>query len=108
VPHASEPGAYGISCHKIKHLSAVIDFTFTAQDGSPFNLTIPSSGLNVGPFADDPAICQTLINGFDLVPDINLVGGRSALVFCLRLTSSVFLIGLCCSLLKHYYRLFPS
>jgi hypothetical protein len=51
----------------------VIDIAFTAQNGSPFNLTIPSSELNVGPFADNPAICQTLINAFD---GLSLVGGR--------------------------------
>ncbi|KAJ7601340.1 acid protease [Mycena rosella] len=79
VPHAAEPGAYGIACDKISTLPAVIDIAFTAQDGSPFNLTIPSSELNVGPFADNPAICQTLINAFD---GLSLVGG---------------------SLLKHYY-----
>jgi hypothetical protein len=57
----------------------VIDITFTSQDGSPFNLTIPSSELSVGPFADDPSTCQTLINAFD---GLELVGG---------------------SLLKHWY-----
>ncbi|KAJ7488313.1 acid protease, partial [Mycena latifolia] len=65
VPYAPEPGAYGIACDKISTLPAVIDITFTAQDGSPFNLTIPSSELNVGPFTDSPDICQTLINAFD-------------------------------------------
>ncbi|KAJ7497535.1 acid protease [Mycena latifolia] len=79
APHAAEPGAYGIACDKISTLPAVIDITFTAQNGTPFNLTIPSSELNVGPFADNPAICQTLINAFD---GLSLVGG---------------------SLLKHYY-----
>jgi hypothetical protein len=73
APHASEPGAYGIACDKISHLPAVIDIAFTAQDGSPFKLTIPSSELNVGPFTDDPKICQTLINAFD---GLSLVGGR--------------------------------
>ncbi|KAJ7929758.1 acid protease [Mycena leptocephala] len=80
VPHDAEPGSYGIACDKIDTLPAVFDFTFTAQDGTPFNLTIPSSELNVGPFADDPSICQTLINAVEDVPA--LVGG---------------------SLLKHYY-----
>ncbi|KAJ7488290.1 acid protease [Mycena latifolia] len=79
VPYAPEPGAYGIACDKISTLPAVIDITFTAQNGSPFNLTIPSSELNVGPFTDNPDICQTLINAFD---GLSLVGG---------------------SLLKHYY-----
>ncbi|KAF7342153.1 Pepsin A [Mycena venus] len=80
VPHDAEPGSYGIACDKIDTLPAVIDMTFTAQDGTPFNLTIPSSELNVGPFDDDPTICQTLINAVEDVPA--LVGG---------------------SLLKHYY-----
>ncbi|KAJ7647093.1 acid protease [Roridomyces roridus] len=79
VPHASEAGTYGIACDQISSLPAVIDIQFTAQNGSPFNLTIPSSELSVGPFADNPAICQTLINAFD---GLSLVGG---------------------SLLKHYY-----
>ncbi|KAJ7188043.1 acid protease [Mycena filopes] len=79
VPFAAEPGAYGIACSKISTLPAVIDITFTSQSGSPFNLTIPSSELNVGPFASNPAICQTLINAFD---GLSLVGG---------------------SVLKHYY-----
>ncbi|KAJ7772598.1 acid protease [Mycena maculata] len=79
VPHTAEPGTYGIACDLIPTLSAVIDIQFTAQNGSPFNLTIPSSELSVGPFADNSTICQTLINAFD---GLSLVGG---------------------SLLKHYY-----
>ncbi|SJK97478.1 uncharacterized protein ARMOST_00730 [Armillaria ostoyae] len=79
VPHASEAGTYGIACDSIPSLAAAISIAFTAQDGSVFNLTIPSSELSVGPFADDPTVCQTLINAFD---GLELVGG---------------------SLLKHYY-----
>lgn len=75
----NEPGTYGIACNRIASLPAVIDIGFTAVDGSPFNLTIPSSELSVGPFANDPSTCQTLINAFD---GLELVGG---------------------SLLKHYY-----
>ena len=78
-PFDDEPGAYGIACSKISSLPAVIDLTFTSQAGTPFNLTIPSEELNVGPFASDPSTCQTLINAFD---GLNLVGG---------------------SVLKHYY-----
>jgi len=48
--------------------------------GNPFNLTIPSSELSVGPFADDPSLCQTLVNGIEDFP---------------------FIMG--ASLLKHYY-----
>ncbi|KII92889.1 hypothetical protein PLICRDRAFT_488851 [Plicaturopsis crispa FD-325 SS-3] len=75
----NEPGTYGIACSKISSLPAKIDFAFTDTSGKPFNLTIPSSELNVGPFADDPDTCQTLINAYD---GLELVGG---------------------SVLKHYY-----
>ncbi|KAI0358459.1 acid protease [Trametes cingulata] len=78
-PFPAEPGAYGLPCSKIAGLPATIDLTFTSQAGTPFNLTIPSEELNVGPFASDPSTCQTLINAFD---GLELVGG---------------------SLLKHYY-----
>ncbi|KAF9010503.1 acid protease [Cyathus striatus] len=78
-PNAAEPGTYGIACDRISSLPAVIDIGFTSQSGVPFNLTIPSSELSVGPFASDPSTCQTLINAFD---GLELVGG---------------------SLLKHYY-----
>lgn len=78
-PFPAEPGAYGLPCAKVKDLPAEIAFAFTAQDGTPFNLTIPSAEFSVGPFADAPDTCQTLINAFD---GINLLGG---------------------SLFKHYY-----
>ncbi|KXN91062.1 Pepsin A [Leucoagaricus sp. SymC.cos] len=78
-PNPDEPGTYGIACGKIPSLPAVIDIAFTSVNGTPFNLTIPSSELSVGPFADDPSTCQTLINAFD---GLELVGG---------------------SLLKHWY-----
>ncbi|KAI0630375.1 acid protease [Trametes polyzona] len=78
-PFPAEPGAYGLPCSQIDGLPATIDLTFTSQSGQPFNLTIPSSELNVGPFESDPSTCQTLINAFD---GLELVGG---------------------SVLKHYY-----
>ena len=78
-PNPNEVGTYGIACDRISSLPANIDITFTSQSGTPFNLTIPSSELSVGPFASDPTLCQTLINAFD---GLELVGG---------------------SLLKHYY-----
>ncbi|KAF9448729.1 acid protease [Macrolepiota fuliginosa MF-IS2] len=78
-PNPNEPGTYGIACNRISSLPAVIDITFTSQSGAPFNLTIPSSELSVGPFANDPSTCQTLINALD---GLNLVGA---------------------SLLKHWY-----
>lgn len=71
-------GAYGIACDKISSLPAQLDIQFTTQSGEPFNLTVPSSELNVGPFRSDPTICQTFINALD----VDIVGG---------------------SLLKHYY-----
>ncbi|KAJ7089207.1 acid protease [Mycena belliarum] len=77
--HASEPGTYGIACSLIPTLPAVIDLGFVDTNGKAFNLTIPSSELSVGPFADAPETCQTLINAFD---GLELVGG---------------------SVLKHYY-----
>ncbi|KAJ7669356.1 acid protease [Mycena polygramma] len=77
--HAAEPGTYGIACSLIPTLPAVIDIGFTDENGKPFNLSIPSSELSVGPFADSPTTCQTLINAFD---GLDLVGG---------------------SVLKHYY-----
>ncbi|KAF9818494.1 hypothetical protein IEO21_02732 [Rhodonia placenta] len=78
-PYSSEQGAYGIACSKIDQLPAQLDITFTTESGEPFNLTIPSSEFNVGPFKDDPSTCQTMINALD---GLELVGG---------------------SLLKHYY-----
>ncbi|KAF7306084.1 Acid protease [Mycena chlorophos] len=79
-PYSAEPGTYGIPCSSIPSLDAVISIGFTDQSGVPFNLTIPSSELSVGPFAGNETICQTLINAYD---GLSLVGG---------------------SLLKHYYR----
>lgn len=78
-PNANEPGTYGIPCECIPSLPATIDIAFVSQDGTLFNLTIPSKELSVGPFTNDPTLCQTLINAFD---GLELVGG---------------------SLLKHYY-----
>jgi hypothetical protein len=78
-PYSQEPGTYGIACDRISSLPAVIDIGFTSQSGTPFNLTIPSSELSVGPFASNPSICQTLINAYD---GYNILGG---------------------SLFKHYY-----
>ncbi|KAF8200694.1 acid protease [Pholiota molesta] len=78
-PNPAEAGTYGIACNLISTLPAVIDIAFVSQSGTPFNLTIPSSELSVGPFAANPTLCQTLINAFD---GLELVGG---------------------SLLKHYY-----
>ncbi|KAJ7755367.1 acid protease [Mycena maculata] len=97
TPHTAEPGTYGIACDLISTLPAVIDIEFTAQDGSPFNLTIPSSELSVGPFTADPTVCQTLINAFD---GLSLVGGRSEPDFLASGSDSYWHIR---SLFKHYY-----
>ncbi|KAI0785623.1 acid protease [Abortiporus biennis] len=77
-PNSAEPGTYGIPCSQVSTLPAKIDITFTSQQRTPFNLTIPSSELSVGPFRSNPSLCQTLINA----DEFTLVGG---------------------SLLKHYY-----
>jgi len=81
-PNPDEPGAYGIACSKISSLRATIDIPFTSIDGTPFNLTIPSSEFNVGPFANDMSTCQTVINALE---GFNVLGA---------------------SLLKHYYTVF--
>jgi hypothetical protein len=73
-PNPNEPGAYGIPCNLISSLSARIDITFTSQQGDPFNLSIPSSEFNLGPFVDDTSNCQTLINAFDF-DGVNILGG---------------------------------
>ncbi|KIJ23744.1 hypothetical protein M422DRAFT_275615 [Sphaerobolus stellatus SS14] len=78
-PHGNF-GAWGIPCSQIASLPAQLDFTFTSQSGQPFNLTVPSRELNVGPFRDAPTICQTFIKSLD----VDIIGG---------------------SLLKHYYNL---
>jgi hypothetical protein len=77
--NSDEPGTYGIACNKIPSLPAKIDIEFMSTTGCAFNLTIPSSELSVGPFANDPSTCQTLINAYD---GLSVAGG---------------------SLLKHYY-----
>lgn len=78
-PYAPEPSAFGIACSKIDQLPVEISVTFTSITGEPLNLTVPSSEFNVGPFEDEPTICQTMINALD---GLDLLGG---------------------SLLKHYY-----
>ncbi|KAG8707791.1 hypothetical protein FRC08_000283 [Ceratobasidium sp. 394] len=72
-------GAYGLPCSQIRSLTAKLDFTFITTSGKAFNLTIPPKELNVGPFASNPSICQTLINAQN---GYYILGG---------------------SLLKHYY-----
>lgn len=73
-------GAFGVPCSKIPSIPAEITFTFSSTAGKPFNLTIPSKELSVGPFIDNPSFCQTLINGMNI--EGGIIGG---------------------SLLKHYY-----
>ncbi|KZT63211.1 acid protease [Daedalea quercina L-15889] len=83
APESTEYGtAYGIACSEIDSLTSELTLTFTNTAGEPFNLTIPSSELNVGPFPGQTETCQTFINS---IQGLNLVGG---------------------SLLKHYYTIF--
>lgn len=83
APETTEYGtAYGIPCSEIDSLASELTLTFTNTAGEPFNLTIPSSELNVGPFPGQTETCQTFINS---IQGLNLVGG---------------------SLLKHYYAIF--
>ncbi|KAJ7599581.1 acid protease [Mycena floridula] len=64
LPNADEPGAFGIPCDKVDTLPAVIDFTFTSVAGDPFNLTLPSSELNLGSFKGNSSLCQTVFNSY--------------------------------------------
>ncbi|RDB24648.1 putative vacuolar protease A [Hypsizygus marmoreus] len=80
-PNPQVPGAYGIPCSQLRSLPAIIAFTFPSTSGTPFNLTLPSCELNVGPFASNPSLCQTVINAWEFEFDA-IIGG---------------------SLLKHYY-----
>jgi len=71
VPHGTL-GAYGIPCSEIGSLQADITFSFNDTSGKPFNLTVPTKEFNLGPFHDDPNICQTLINA---QAGFNILGG---------------------------------
>ncbi|KAI0729489.1 acid protease [Fomitopsis betulina] len=83
APESTKYGtAYGIPCSEITGLDAQLTLTFTNTAGAPFNLTIPTSELSVGPFPGQTETCQTFINAID---GLNLVGG---------------------SLFKHYYTIF--
>ncbi|KAJ7146234.1 acid protease [Mycena epipterygia] len=90
-PNPDEPGAYGIPCAQLADAStfpATVDFAFTSVAGAPFNLTIPSSELSLGPFAGDSSLCQTVFNAWPAdftIPPI--IGG---------------------SLFKHYYTTWDS
>ena len=66
-------------CSEMSSLPAEISFQLTSQGGKAFTLTVPSSALSLGPFREDPQMCQTLINA---TPENWIVGA---------------------SLLKHYY-----
>ncbi|KAJ7586100.1 acid protease [Mycena floridula] len=87
VPNADEPGAYGIPCDQVDTLPAVIDFTFNSVSGDPFNLTIPSSELNLGPFKGNTSLCQTVFNSWGNLTIPPVIGG---------------------SLFKHYYTTWDS
>ncbi|KAH9948575.1 acid protease [Amylocystis lapponica] len=77
-PYAPEPTTYGLPCAKFKDLPATIDVAFVDDSGTPFNLTIPNSEFNLGPFPGNATQCQTMI-------------------------STLFENVLGASLLKHYY-----
>jgi hypothetical protein len=71
------------------NLSAELTFGFTSSSsGKRFDITIPTSEFNLGPFDNDTSLCQALINvwlpGQDLPP---LIGA---------------------SLLKHYYTVWDT
>lgn len=83
-PFAPLPSTYGVPCSLIPTLNATISYTFLSTEGTPFNLTIPTSELSVGPFKEAPDTCQTLINAVD---DFSIVGA---------------------SLLKHWYTVWDS
>ncbi|KAK7001530.1 acid protease [Favolaschia claudopus] len=64
VPNEDVPGTFGIACDRISSLPAEIDITFPGTSGrAPFNLTLPSSELSVGPQINVPD-----------QPGLNLVG----------------------------------
>lgn len=83
-PFPSQPGTYGLPCSLIPTITSTIDITFLTIDSTPYNLTIPTSELSVGPFAEDPSTCQTFINA---VEETYIIGG---------------------SLLKHYYSIWDG
>lgn len=60
-PFHSNPGVFSL----ILALTSTIDVTFLITDSTLYNLTIPTSELSVGPFAEDPSICQTLVNAVE-------------------------------------------
>ncbi|KAJ6493183.1 acid protease [Mycena sanguinolenta] len=87
-PNPAQPGAWGLPCSQLASLPASVEFTLTSTDGTPFNVTIPSSELNLGPFEGNNMLCQTALNswpGFFTIPPI--IGG---------------------SLFKHYYTTWDS
>ncbi|KAJ7576387.1 acid protease [Mycena floridula] len=88
LPNPDEPGAYSIPCSQIDALPANVDFGFTSVAGTPFNLTIPSNELSLGPFVGNSSLCQTVFNAWPAnftIPPI--IGG---------------------SLFKHYYTTWNS
>ncbi|TFY69812.1 hypothetical protein EVG20_g2997 [Dentipellis fragilis] len=71
-PHGTK-GAYALPCALIPSLPFELTFTFTSTTGGPFTLTVPRAELSVGPLADDPSLCQTLVNALD--KGVGIVGG---------------------------------
>jgi hypothetical protein len=88
-PNPSVPGSYGLPCSQMANISAELTFGFiSSSSGKTFDITIPTSEFNLGPFDNDTSLCQALINvwlpGQDLPP---LLGA---------------------SLLKHYYTVWDT
>jgi hypothetical protein len=89
-PNPSIPGSYGLPCSQMTNISAELTFGFNSSgSGETFDITIPTSEFNLGPFNNDPSLCQALINvwlpGEDDLPPI-----------------------LGASLLKHYYTVWDT
>ncbi|KAA1476013.1 acid protease [Dentipellis sp. KUC8613] len=71
-PHGTK-GAYALPCAALASMPFSLVFTFTATTGAPFTLSVPRAELSVGPLADAPGMCQTLVNALDR--GVGIVGG---------------------------------
>ncbi|KAF8516461.1 aspartic peptidase domain-containing protein [Hysterangium stoloniferum] len=72
-------GAYGVQCSEISSIATNISFTFHDTASRPFDLVIPPEEFNLGPFHDDPTICQTVINALE---GFNILGGSVLKHYC--------------------------
>lgn len=71
IPYPDIAGAYGMFCSLISSLPAEIKIAFAPVTGESFNLTIPSSELNRGPFPNNSSFCRTFISA----GPVSTVGG---------------------------------